>query len=56
MAQITLLYESLDKIKMHYFNNIEVANKPEEYNDFGLDIEFKFDKNNKLYIKQVRPY
>lgn len=56
MAQITLLYESLDKIKMHYFNNIEVGNKPEEYNDFGLDIEFKFDKNNKLYIKQVRPY
>lgn len=54
-AQIKLLFQSLDKVKMHYFNKFVISGNPSYWN-FGLDIEFKFDKNNKLYLKQVRPY
>ena len=45
----------LDSIKKEFYYNILLTN--ESYTSFGLDIEFKFDTNDrKLYIKQVRPY
>lgn len=54
-AQIEILYNSLEKIKYHFYNKMKFTdNIP--FVSFGLDLEFKFDKNNKLYIKQVRPY
>jgi hypothetical protein len=48
------LYYAITKIKERfYFSNFGDDNKG--YNNYSLDIEFKFDKNGKLYIKQIRP-
>ncbi len=51
--QITQLYHALREIKayyyVHHFMNTDFEN-------YALDIEFKFDGVNGLYIKQVRPY
>lgn len=48
------LYYAISEVKEHfYFSNFGDHNKG--YNNYSLDIEFKFDMNGKLYIKQVRP-
>jgi hypothetical protein len=48
------LYYAITKIKERfYFSNFGDHHKG--YNNYSLDIEFKFDKNGKLYIKQIRP-
>ena len=45
----------LNSIKKKFYYDILLTN--ESFTSFGLDIEFKFDTNDrKLYIKQVRPY
>ena len=45
----------LNSIKKKFYYGILLTN--ESYTSFGLDIEFKFDTDDrKLYIKQVRPY
>lgn len=55
MQQVKLLCEQLDIIKKYFYYR-ESNNTTAEYFDFALDIEFKFEKNGRLYIKQVRPY
>jgi hypothetical protein len=49
------LYKALDAVKTHFYWNAPWNNK-NSYSDYALDLEFKFDKNGKLYLKQVRPY
>lgn len=56
-AQVIQLTEQLAKIKKHYYWNIGGSARNQEFKDFALDVEFKFDgPENQLYIKQVRPY
>ena len=52
-AEIITLSEQLEKIKKHYYYS--VYKSKQKYLDFGLDIEFKLDGEDRdLYIKQVR--
>jgi len=55
MEQIIRLYDALDQIKNYFYGMLDFDHKP-SLEQYGLDIEFKFDRNDKLYIKQVRPY
>lgn len=52
--QVKGLYDALAAVKSHYQHIAKHTDAPAE--DLGLDIEFKFDKNGLLYLKQVRPY
>lgn len=52
--QARQLYRALAAVKQDYFSRAGLDFGA--YNNFALDIEFKFDKNGKLYLKQVRPY
>lgn len=52
---IEQLYFALEKIKWSNYARVLRRNATLEYENFALDIEFKFDKG-KLYIKQVRPF
>jgi hypothetical protein len=54
-SQATSLVQALDAIKSYFYYNISEQEGP-EIEDYALDVEFKFDKNGSLYIKQVRPY
>jgi hypothetical protein len=49
------LFQALDAVKTHFYWNAPWTNTM-TYSDYALDLEFKFDKNGKLYLKQVRPY
>jgi hypothetical protein len=49
------LFKALDVVKTHFYWNAPWTNTM-TYSDYALDLEFKFDKNGKLYLKQVRPY
>jgi len=49
------LYKALDAVKTHFYWNAPWKNGS-AFSDYALDLEFKFDKNGKLYLKQVRPY
>jgi len=51
--EMSNLFFAIEAIKKHYYR-LKYSNM--SYNDLGLDIEFKFDKNNFLYVKQVRLY
>lgn len=54
-SEIELLAEQLDIIKRYFWPRVK--NRPFSYEDFGLDVEFKLDKETRqLYIKQVRVY
>ncbi len=53
-AQVARLYVALESVRDHFYNI--PLDKLESRELLGLDIEFKFDNNNKLYLKQVRPY
>ena len=54
-SEIEILAGELEAIKRYYWPRAK--NRPLAYEEFGLDIEFKLDKNTRqLYIKQVRIY
>ena len=53
--QIDILYHAIYRVKSYYYYNTPANNRP-SYDRYALDIEFKFDKNGKLYLKQCRPY
>jgi pyruvate, water dikinase len=54
-AEVAKLFYALDKIKNYlYYRNANNFTKY-NYDDFALDLEFKFD-DGKLFIKQVRSY
>lgn len=52
--QARQLHRALAAVKQAYFSR--AGRDFSEYNDYALDVEFKFDRNGKLYLKQVRPY
>lgn len=53
--EIELLAQELDAIKRYFWPRAK--KRPLAYEDFGLDVEFKLDKETRqLYIKQVRIY
>jgi len=52
--QVDILYNALANVKSYYTYNIP-QKEAEKYKN-GLDIEFKFEKNGRLYLKQARPY
>jgi pyruvate, water dikinase len=53
--QVVQLYRALDAIKNYYYFKSSAIYSKMQIDDFGLDIEFKFNKG-KLVIKQVRSY
>jgi pyruvate, water dikinase len=53
--QIQQLYDALTQVKDYYYITLRKNTNGKSYDDYGLDIEFKFDKG-KLYFKQVRPF
>lgn len=53
--QVSMLYDALASVKSYFYFKRPHSDNRDEY-DFGLDVEFKYDKNGKLYLKQVRPY
>jgi len=56
-SELELLQTELERIKQYYWRHIYKHNPREDYDDFGLDLEFKFDETTReLYIKQVRIY
>lgn len=52
--QARQLFDALERVQSHYIYNVRNSQLSRAAN--ALDIEFKFDKNGKLYLKQVRPY
>jgi pyruvate, water dikinase len=53
--ELSMLYNALEQVKQHYYSKELQLGKYIEYEDYALDIEFKFD-NGLLYLKQVRPF
>lgn len=54
-SEIETLAAELDVIKRYFWPRVK--KRPYSYEDFGLDVEFKLDKETRqLYIKQVRVY
>jgi pyruvate, water dikinase len=55
--EIESLFSALESIKDHFYYRTDMGEFDKSvYEYYGLDIEFKFDKNGQLYIKQVRLY
>ncbi len=52
--QVTQLYDALTAVRSHYYAINAATLEPNQ--EIVLDIEFKFDNNGKLYLKQARPY
>lgn len=56
-SELELLQNELERIKLYYWRTIHKKKAGERYEDFGLDLEFKFDEQTReLYIKQVRVF
>jgi hypothetical protein len=55
--ELELLQSELERIKRYYWKHAHAPKINEEYDTFGLDLEFKFSAvTRELYIKQVRIY
>lgn len=55
--EIALLTEYLTAIKKHFYYRTTYGKRGFSYDNFSLDVEFKFEKDTrKLYIKQVRMF
>jgi hypothetical protein len=54
-TDVAKLYRALDKIKNYFYYRNAKNYLKSTYDDFALDLEFKFD-DGKLFIKQVRTY
>ncbi len=56
--QVVLLTQQLSDIKKYYYWSVPGSrSNNQDYRDFAMDVEFKFDgPDNTLYIKQARPY
>ncbi len=52
-AEVEALVRAMEKIQAHFR---VVYKRPESDTSFGMDIEFKIDKNGALIIKQARPF
>ncbi|MEZ4798453.1 MAG: PEP/pyruvate-binding domain-containing protein [Flavobacteriales bacterium] len=52
--QYRKLYDALAQVKTKFYYK-KYGDAGVEFNNYSLDIEFKFDNNGKLYLKQVRP-
>ncbi|MES2555272.1 MAG: PEP/pyruvate-binding domain-containing protein [Bacteroidota bacterium] len=56
-SELELLQTELERIKRYYWKHAYTPKINEEYDTFGLDLEFKFSAvTRELYIKQVRIY
>lgn len=55
-AQWVQLCKSLEAVKQHFFIKKVAWTGNKSFDEYALDIEFKFLKNGKLIFKQVRPY
>jgi pyruvate, water dikinase len=53
--QVQQLYDALTTVKDYFYNIAARTGKAGSYDNFGLDLEFKF-KGDKLILKQVRPF
>ncbi len=55
--EIENLFKALESIKEYFYFKTDLGEYEKSvYEYYGLDVEFKFDKNGQLYIKQVRLY
>src|SRR3989338_9151380 len=56
-GELELLQTELERIKRYYWKHAHTPKINEQYDTFGLDLEFKFSAvTRELYIKQVRIY
>ena len=55
-SEITQLYQALQIVDWHFYQKTSWGRGVSNLGIFAVDVEFKFDKNNKLYLKQARPY
>ncbi len=56
-SELGLLQSELERIKRYYWKYAYYPRINEQYDTFGLDLEFKFSaETRELYIKQVRIY
>jgi pyruvate, water dikinase len=53
--EIESLYKALELVENHFYYTTRWSKNQSIYY-FGVDVEFKFDQNGQLYLKQVRPY
>ena len=51
--QLFELKQALEKVKQHFYN---LSDQSIPYHRFAVEVEFKFDKRNRLYIKQARMF
>jgi pyruvate, water dikinase len=55
MDEVEQLYRALELVENHLYYTTRWSKNQSIYY-FGVDVEFKFDNNGLLYLKQVRPY
>jgi pyruvate, water dikinase len=53
--QMTQLYNALVGVEKHFYYGSNWKQN-QSIRHFAIDVEFKFDKNGKLYLKQARQY
>ncbi len=54
-SEMSNLKEVLEAIKKHYYYNVSGLNVT-TFDNFAMDVEFKYTADRKLYVKQARYY